>query len=448
MTVIFSTFQDVGHVGYLLPLVRKLVEDGHKVEFWSGKPVDEWLPTGAEFKELVKKDSGAVPFCMACSHAPTLKESLEVFATKASEGSLGLPEGYDPNWTSLHEADELIFKKRLLEPDVDLVVDDLCHILSWVGAFCSKHGVPNLRFAPSIFYTVMATRGLMELWGEGCASFLRVAGNPAAEVPKSEELEFVPVRDFAPQHRFFTIMPDLLRAHGVAVDEEMMFENHEGEQCQILGPIYEPEASLNCRAFKDSGLEAWCDEAPFVFISLGSMVSQVSQTSTGLQENLHELLDALVSRRVLINVDLPGYPKRDSLNMAGWVPQKAVLSHGNLQCFVSHCGQGGVSEALLADVPLVAYPFFHDQLLLAESIEKLGCGVWLQRFDHGPGIRVEEADSAIEQAIAAKQRVQELGMKARAMNGLNVAYAKIQELLLWSQDNPHKQWQSKPRGGS
>jgi len=437
MTVIFSTFQDMGHVGYLLPLVRKLVEDGQKVEFWSGKPVDKWLPTGAQFRELVKKDNGAVPFCLGAAHAPTLRESLEIFETKAREGSLELPEGYDFNWTSLQEADELAFKQRLLEPDVDLVVDDPCHILSWVGDFCNKHGVPNLRFGPSIFYPVLAKQGLMELWGKACVSFMGMAGEPAVELPKSEEIHFAPVRDNAPQHRFFTIMPDFLKAHNFAIDEEMMFENHMGEQCQIIGPVYELEESF-CQAFKESGLEAWCDEAPFVFISLGSMVSHAVQTITWLQDHLRQLLDALVHRRVLINVNLPGYPDRDNLNMAGWVPQKQILSHRNLQCFVSHCGQGGVSEALISCVPIVAYPFFHDQLLLAESIKKLGCGVWLQRFDHGPGIPVAEADSAIEQAMAAKQQVQELSEKARAMNGFNIAYAKIQELIRWSQENPHK----------
>jgi len=233
-------------------------------------------------------------------------------------------------------------------------------------------------------------------------------------------------------------MPDFLRVHDVAIDEEMMFQNHDDEQCQILGPIYQPDVSLDRQDLKESGLEAWCDEAPFVYISLGSMVSQVAQSSAELQKHLQNLLDALVNRRVLINVNLPGYTKRANLNMAGWVPQKAILSHEKLLCFVSHCGQGGVSEALYAGVPLVAYPFFHDQILLAESVEKLGCGVWLQRFDHGTGIPVAQVDSAIDQAVAAKQRAQELGMKARAMDGFNVAYAKIQELIHWSRENPHK----------
>eukprot|EP00928_Gymnodinium_smaydae_P020240 TRINITY_DN17824_c0_g2_i1.p1 TRINITY_DN17824_c0_g2~~TRINITY_DN17824_c0_g2_i1.p1 ORF type:complete len:441 (-),score=74.29 TRINITY_DN17824_c0_g2_i1:160-1482(-) len=436
MTVIFTTFQDAGHVGYLLPLVRKLIEDGSRVEFWSGKPVDKWLPEGAEFKELVKKDSGAVPFCMGCSHGPTLKESLEVFLKKASENSLELPENYDLSWSTLHEADELAFKNRLLDSDVELVVDDICHILNWVGPFCHKHGVPNVRFAPSIFFTVVAKQGLMPLFGEGFAAFLGAAGGNPAGAQKPDQHEFAAVRDFAPQHGFFTIMPDFLRVHNVVIDEQMMFENHDGEQCQVIGPLYEPELPGDCQAFRESELKAWCDEAPFVYVSLGSMVSQVAQSSTTLQEDLRILLNALANRRVVINVKLPDYPQRANLKMAGWVPQKAILTHGNLQCFVSHCGQGGVSEAVLADVPIVAYPFFHDQILLAESIEKLGCGVWLQRFDHGPGIPVSEAESAVEKAIAAKQRTQELGTKTRAMHGLNVAHAKIQEFILWSKEHP------------
>jgi len=120
------------------------------------------------------------------------------FAKKAAEGSLGYPEDYDFSWTSLHEADEAAFKKRLLEPDVDLAVDDQCHILSWVGCFCNKHGVANVRFSPCILYPGIAKKGLMELWGEVLASVPAPPEDDTAEQPKSEELEVAAVRDFAP----------------------------------------------------------------------------------------------------------------------------------------------------------------------------------------------------------------------------------------------------------
>merc|ERR1712061_907570 len=92
-------------------------------------------------------------------------------------------------------------------------------------------------------------------------------------------------------------------------------------------------------------------------------------------------------------------------------------------------GQSGVAEALYSDVPIVAYPFFHDQLMLAESIEALGCGVRLQRFDHGPGIPVADADSAIERAMAAKSKAQELGRRARESKGFEIAHAKMKDFI-------------------
>lgn len=286
----------------------------------------------------------------------------------------------------------------------------------------------------------------MPLWGEGMAAFAGMVadggGNAAASDPETSEREepvWVPVRDSAPQHCYYTITPDFLGTHGFAINEDLMFENHEGAQCQVLGPVYGPEADVERGAFTASGLDAWCNEGPFVFVSLGSMVSQCVQTQVNLQVDLKKLLDALSNQRTLVNFSLPGYPERDNLNMAGWVPQKAILAHMNLQCFISHCGQGGVLEALYSDLPLVAYPFFHDQLMLAESIEKLGCGVWLQRFDHGPGIPVTDADLAIQQAATCKSTAEELGKKARDMHGFDTAYAKLQDFIKWSQENPRKQ---------
>jgi len=322
-----------------------------------------------------------------------------------------------------------------------MVVDDMCHVLNWVGPFCSKHGVPSLRFCPNILFPIMVKQGLLPLWNEACSAFMSLGDmKVGADAAEPEQTEFVSVRDFAPQHRLYTIYPELMGAHDVAIDEENSFSDPsaEGAQCRILGPVYDPQEDFKWEAFRESGLEAWCDVAPFVFFSLGSMVSQCVQAQEGLQADLKKLLDALANRRVIVNFSLPGYAERDNLNMAGWVPQKAILAHKNLQCFISHCGQGAVSEAMHAGVPIVAYPFFHDQVLLAESIVKVGCGVWLQRFEDGPGVPVADADLAIEQAIAAKPRAIELGAKARGMNGFATVHAICHELIRWSRENPRK----------
>ena len=42
-------------------------------------------------------------------------------------------------------------------------------------------------------------------------------------------------------------------------------------------------------------------------------------------------------------------------------PQSAILSHESVGGFVSHCGWNSVLEAVVAGVPLVAWPLYAEQ---------------------------------------------------------------------------------------
>jgi hypothetical protein len=447
MTVLFAVMPDMGHVGYLLPLIRQLIQDGHRVEFWSGKQAAPWLPEGTTFREIFRRKNCAAPFCMAFAHGSTNEEAIDALKRKVIDKSIWVPEGYDWNWASFEESDKMAMKERILQPDVELVVDDMAHILDWVGPFAHEHGVPTIRLAPSLLFLVLARQGLMSMFMESCSLFSGL--NPEAEDsndqdrtlqdPSSadEEREWPRVRHSAPQHRFFTIAPDFLKAFGVDVDDKHMFQDHKGQACQALGFIHDPNHDVSQRqAFKDSGLEAWCDEAPFIYLSLGSMVVQCVLSQAEWCTGVEKLLDSLSNRRLLTNFSLPGYCQRDNLKMAGWVPQRAVLAHVNIECFITHCGQGAVSEALQHGVPIVAYPFFHDQIYLAEAVETLGCGARLQRLGHGPGVPIADAEHAVALAVAARQQAIELRDKARIMDGFGVVYAKIQEFIQWSKEHP------------
>ena len=44
-----------------------------------------------------------------------------------------------------------------------------------------------------------------------------------------------------------------------------------------------------------------------------------------------------------------------------WAPQPAILSHESVGGFVSHCGWNSVLEAVVAGVPLVAWPLYAEQ---------------------------------------------------------------------------------------
>ncbi len=63
-----------------------------------------------------------------------------------------------------------------------------------------------------------------------------------------------------------------------------------------------------------------------------------------------------------------------------WGPAPlAVLSHPNVEVFVSHCGINSVHEAVRAGTPIVGIPMFADQRDMAVRVADAGIGVWLDK---------------------------------------------------------------------
>lgn len=66
----------------------------------------------------------------------------------------------------------------------------------------------------------------------------------------------------------------------------------------------------------------------------------------------------------------------------GWVQQQLILSHPSVGCFVTHCGWGSLSEAMVNDCRLVLMPHVGDQLINAR----------LMGGDLRVGVEVEKGD--------------------------------------------------------
>ncbi|KAL8045787.1 hypothetical protein ABFS82_08G139200 [Erythranthe guttata] len=66
----------------------------------------------------------------------------------------------------------------------------------------------------------------------------------------------------------------------------------------------------------------------------------------------------------------------------GWVQQQVILSHPSVGCFVTHCGWGSLSEALVNECRLVLMPHVGDQLVNAR----------LMGGDLRVGVEVEKGD--------------------------------------------------------
>ncbi|MEJ8515018.1 nucleotide disphospho-sugar-binding domain-containing protein, partial [Staphylococcus capitis] len=62
----------------------------------------------------------------------------------------------------------------------------------------------------------------------------------------------------------------------------------------------------------------------------------------------------------------------DNVLLKSYVPQTELLQHTAL--FLTHAGMNSTNEALLMDVPLLAFPQNADQPLVAQQIENINVG--------------------------------------------------------------------------
>ncbi|KAG8257585.1 UDP-glycosyltransferase UGT5-like [Homalodisca vitripennis] len=63
-----------------------------------------------------------------------------------------------------------------------------------------------------------------------------------------------------------------------------------------------------------------------------------------------------------------------NVKLTKWVPQPSVLAHPNCRLFITHGGLMSQHEVLHAGVPVVAIPFFADQIFNVRFYEHLGVG--------------------------------------------------------------------------
>jgi UDP:flavonoid glycosyltransferase YjiC (YdhE family) len=58
-----------------------------------------------------------------------------------------------------------------------------------------------------------------------------------------------------------------------------------------------------------------------------------------------------------------------------WLPQEDILALPEVCAFVSHCGWGSTTEAVMNETPLICVPGFGDQIYNAELVHAKELGV-------------------------------------------------------------------------
>lgn len=114
-----------------------------------------------------------------------------------------------------------------------------------------------------------------------------------------------------------------------------------------------------------------------ILFSLGTNVNSADFSSEKLESILRVF--ARLQQKIIWKWERDTIPRNKSSNvlMQKWVPQDDILAHPNTRLFISHCGLGGVTEALYHGVPILGIPFIYDQHMNAKKIAEEGWSVQL-----------------------------------------------------------------------
>lgn len=155
-----------------------------------------------------------------------------------------------------------------------------------------------------------------------------------------------------------------------------------------VGPLIDEEkVSGNDPAAAEEGCLSWLDKQPsrsVVFLCFGSRGSfpaaQLKEIAKGLEASGQRFLWVVKKPPVdektkqVLGVDdfdlesvLPeGFLERTKdrgMVVKSWAPQMAVLKKESVGGFVTHCGWNSVLEAVVAGVPMIAWPLYAEQHL-------------------------------------------------------------------------------------
>ncbi|XP_076005507.1 UDP-glucuronosyltransferase 3A1-like isoform X2 [Genypterus blacodes] len=131
----------------------------------------------------------------------------------------------------------------------------------------------------------------------------------------------------------------------------------------------------------DQDLEMWIsdyEEAGFIIVALGSMVSSVS-----VDHLLVEMVAgfSMIPQGVIWRYDRKKWPPQldtpHNLRLMDWLPLNDLLGHSKVSLFVTHGGQSSLLQAVYHAVPVLGIPLFGDQFdnLVRAKAKGLGLSI-------------------------------------------------------------------------
>ncbi|KAF7809874.1 UDP-glycosyltransferase 84B2-like [Senna tora] len=183
----------------------------------------------------------------------------------------------------------------------------------------------------------------------------------------------------------------------------------------------------------DESCMGWLDEKPnssVIYVSFGSIIVLTQNQMDNIAMALKN------SNKAFLWVIQESNPSGGSLSrefleetkgrgmVVNWCPQEKVLMHPSIGCFVTHCGWNSMIEAVVAGLPMVAYPKWSDQAINTKlCISVFENGVRVNCGEDGVA-RAEEVERCIREVMEGPKGVE---MKKKAMKMKEDARKAIEE---------------------
>ncbi|KAM0850746.1 hypothetical protein ACQ4PT_052874 [Festuca glaucescens] len=304
-------------------------------------------------------------------------------------------------------------------PPLSCVVAD--GLLPFANDIAEELGVPALAFRTASACSVLAYLSVPKLMELGAVPIPVGADldEPVRGVPGMED--FLRRRDLPSACR--------LRAETNAVDPLLHILGsalaHIARLMRdvfAIGPIHAMSAApaLPTSLWReDDGCMAWLDghaDRSVVYVSLGSLAVISLEQFT---EFLSGLVGAGYAFLWVLRPDMVGESQRgvlqeaihaagnDKVRVVDWAPQRDVLRHRAMGCFLTHAGWNSTLEGIVEGVPLVCWPFFADQQINSRFVG----AVW------GNGLDMKDVceRAIVEGMVKEAMESGELRMSAQAL---------------------------------
>ncbi|KAI4320659.1 hypothetical protein MLD38_034114 [Melastoma candidum] len=279
--------------------------------------------------------------------------------------------------------------------------------LWWTLESASRFGIPRLVFYGMNTYAMAVSRSVVEE---------ELFDGPASDDEPVALKEFpwikVTKNDFDPNFRkpgkvyadfFANTVLATNQSYGMVVNsyqelESVFLEKWNtkwGPKAWCVGPF----CPLEPRELSpESGLRKWLDDKltqgrRVLYVAFGSQAElsdkQIKEIGIGLENSGVSFLWVMQKKATEEEEDCDGdcskldfgagvkaKVKGQGVVVKGWVDQGAVLQHGSIQGFMSHCGWNSILESICVGVPLLAWPMTAEQPLNARMLtEEIGAAI-------------------------------------------------------------------------